>query len=85
LVALFIFGTAHAVDEDAMDRNTQAARVEEADQSPNLRVVEAPRQRGGATTLVILSACHAVRPRPEIAVLGWNVRSYRLALRQSKA
>jgi len=28
---------------------------------------------------------HVRRPRPEVAVLGWKERFYRLALRESKA
>jgi hypothetical protein len=75
----------YAIKTGVMERNTEASPVEEANQNPSLRVVEAPRQSRGATTLILPSACHAPRPRPEIAVLGWNVRSYRLSLRQTKA
>jgi len=66
-----------------MKRNAEAVSSE-AEQNPSLHVVETPRQGGGARTLPFPSASHAPRPRPEIAVLGWDERSYRLALRESK-
>jgi hypothetical protein len=68
-----------------MKRNAEKVSVEASYEESELRIVETPHQGNGATTLTLPSACHADRRRPEIAVLGWNVRSYRLALRESKA
>lgn len=67
-----------------MKRNAEKLPVELGARNAASNIVELPRQGNGATTLVE-SAAHAARPRPEIAVLGWNVRSYRLSLRESKA
>jgi hypothetical protein len=67
-----------------MKRNAEKSPVEDNDQEPRLHIVETPRQGGGATALSLPAECHADQPRPEIAVLGWNVRSYRLALRENK-
>jgi len=47
--------------------------------------METPHRGNGVTAMSLPSASQAPRPRPEIAVLGWNVRSYRLSLRVSKA
>jgi hypothetical protein len=68
-----------------MKRNAQKIQDEVGDQDSELHVVETPPQRGGAKTLILPSAAHAPRLRPEIAVLGWEERSYRLSLRESKA
>jgi len=68
-----------------MKQNADNSSVEVAGQSAGLHVVETPRPGGSATTLTPPSARHARRVRPEIAVLGWKERFYRLALRESKA
>lgn len=68
-----------------MKQNVDNSSVEVADQGPELHVVETPSQGGGATTLTPPSTRHARQARPEIAVLGWKERFYRLALRESKA
>jgi hypothetical protein len=67
-----------------MNQNAENSPVEAAGQDPELHVVETPRPEGGATTLTLPSAGYARWARPEIAVLGWKERFYRLALRESK-
>ncbi len=67
-----------------MKQNTDNQPGEAIDQQPDLHVVENPRNGNGATTLKLTSTRESRRSRPEIAVLGWNVRFYRLALRESK-
>jgi hypothetical protein len=67
-----------------MKQNANKMSVEARDQDSSLHIVEAPNEASGAKTIVLPSACHAPQPRPEIAVLGWDVRSYRLALRENK-
>jgi len=66
-----------------MKRNAEKILGEGGDEDSGLHVVEMPRQANGATALTSPSA-HSRQPRPEIAVLGWDVRSYRLALRENK-
>jgi hypothetical protein len=66
-----------------MKRNAEKMQVEVDNQEPGMRV-ETAQQGSGATSMGLSSACQAQSPRPEIAVLGWNVRSYRLSLRESK-
>jgi hypothetical protein len=68
-----------------MKQNAENSPVEVADQDPESYGVETPRQGGSATTLTTPSAYHSRRPRPEVAVLGWKERFYRLTLRESKA
>jgi hypothetical protein len=68
-----------------MERNAEKMPVEVDEQDSGLHMVKTPHQGGGAKTLILPSACHARQSRPEIAVLGWSARSYRLALRQGKA
>jgi hypothetical protein len=68
-----------------MKQNAEKTSDEGADQGPDLHVVEKPRQEGNARTLRLPSSRRSRSSRPEIAVLGWDVRFYRLALRASKA
>jgi hypothetical protein len=68
-----------------MKQNAENSSVEVADQDAELSGVETPRAEGSATTLTLPSARHSRRSRPEVAVLGWKERFYRLALRESKA
>jgi hypothetical protein len=68
-----------------MKQNAENLPVEVADQDRELCVVETSRPGGSATTLTPHSARHARRTRPEVAVLGWKERFYRLTLRESKA
>jgi hypothetical protein len=58
---------------------------EAAEQETNLQVVENSRTVNGNTNAKFVSTRETRRTRPEIAVLGWSARFYRLALRQSKA
>jgi hypothetical protein len=68
-----------------MKQNAENSPVEVADQDPELHVVETPCAGGNAITLIPRSVRHARQSRPEVAVLGWKERFYRLALRESKA
>jgi hypothetical protein len=68
-----------------MKQNSENSSVEVADQDPESYAVETPRAGGSATTSTLPSARHARQARPEVAVLGWKERFYRLALRESKA
>jgi hypothetical protein len=68
-----------------MKRNAEKLPVEVCDQESESSAVGLRHQGNGGIASVIPSGGQAPRPRPEIAVLGWNIRSYRLSLRQSKA
>jgi hypothetical protein len=67
-----------------MKRNAEKISIEVGDEGPSLYVVKTPHQGNGATSLNLPSA-HLHQTRPEVAVLGWDVRSYRLSLREHKA
>jgi hypothetical protein len=67
-----------------MKQNAENISDQAPDEAPDFRIVEAPEAEGRATTLTLPSFRRARRSRPEIAVLGWDVRFYRLALRESK-
>jgi hypothetical protein len=67
-----------------MKQNAENSPVEVADQDTELNEVETSCPGGSATTLTLPSARHARQARPEVAVLGWQERFYRLALRESK-
>jgi len=67
-----------------MKQNAENSQTEDNDQQPDLHVVESPRQGGGAKAVNGSATRNRRSLRPEIAVLGWNVRSYRLSLRASK-
>jgi hypothetical protein len=66
-----------------MKRNAEKISVEVGDEGSGLRAVKTPLGGSGATDLTLPSA-NGHQPRPEIAVLGWDVRSYRLSLRENK-
>jgi hypothetical protein len=68
-----------------MKQNAEQQVDEVADQSPDLHVVEAPGRGNGAKNLPLPSTRQSRQSRPEIAVLGWKARFYRLSLRTSKA
>jgi hypothetical protein len=65
-----------------MKRNADKLPVEATDEESRLRIVQTPHNSNGAA--LSLPANRATAARPEIAVLGWDVRSYRLSLRSSK-
>jgi hypothetical protein len=65
-----------------MKRNEDKVQAEVTNEEFRLRVAPTPANgNGGAPSL---PAHRATGARPEIAVLGWDVRSYRLSLRTSK-
>jgi hypothetical protein len=68
-----------------MKRNAEKAQIEDNDEPVRLRIVESPNGCHGGTSLTLPAAGRGQQTRPEIAVLGWDVRSYRLSLRTSKA
>lgn len=65
-----------------MKQNADNITEEAAGPETNLQVAETPRRANGNTNS---KAREARQSRPEIAVLGWSARFYRLALRASKA
>ncbi len=67
-----------------MKRNAQKSTAETQIQDSGANDREATHQGNGGTTFVSRLGIQASRQRPEIAVLGWNERSYRLSLRESK-
>jgi hypothetical protein len=69
--------------EIAMKQNAENQPEEAAAQQPDLHVVEpaAPRARAQ----MFKFPRRERKNRPEIAVLGWNARFYRLSLRPGKA
>jgi len=67
-----------------MKQNADNIPDEAAEQEPELRVLESPRTASAGANSKPASTRQSRQSRPEIAVLGWNVRFYRLALRQSK-
>lgn len=66
-----------------MKRNAEKSTIEAGCDEAGVSVLETPRQSNGVNTAETAGNAH--RPRPEIAVLGWDVRSYRLSLRSGKA
>ena len=68
-----------------MKQNAENSQGEMANQDQDLQIVEMPCPGGSGRTLMHSTARRATQSRPEVAVLGWNARSYRLALRESKA
>jgi len=68
-----------------MKENAENSPENGASQDAEVCSTETPRIGGGVAALTRPLAHLARRPRPEIAVLGWKVRFYRLALRESKA
>ena len=69
--------------EAVMKRNAEKLPVEANGHDSGMSNGEAPQQGNGANH--IPSEGNTPQPRPEIAVLGWNIRSYRLSLRTNKA
>jgi hypothetical protein len=67
-----------------MKRNADKNPIEAGGEDSGTSVLETSRRRNGTNT-ALSSAADAPQQRPEIAVLGWDVRSYRLSLRASKA
>ncbi|MGP8200599.1 MAG: hypothetical protein ACLQU4_13980 [Limisphaerales bacterium] len=67
-----------------MKQNADNSPVEVANQDPEPCAVETPRSESSVSTFSPPTR-RVRRSRPEIAVLGWKERFYRLALRESKA
>jgi hypothetical protein len=67
-----------------MKRDAEQIPVEVSEEALRIRIVK-PRNGGhGGLSLTLPAAGQDHQSRPEIEVLGWDVRSYRLALRASK-
>lgn len=66
-----------------MKRSAEKISDEADDEDSGLRVVKTNRGNGAAG-VSHSSDRDADQRRPEIAVLAWNVRSYRLSLRENK-
>lgn len=71
-------GIANALEFSVMKRNAEKTPIEVEDQD-GAGATEAHRQVNGTT-----ARGRDNQTRPEIAVLGWDARSYRLSLRQVK-
>jgi hypothetical protein len=67
-----------------MKQNAENSLVEEGNQGPDLHIVETPASESRAATVRLPSTRRVAKPRPEVAVLGWKERFYRLTLRESK-
>jgi hypothetical protein len=67
-----------------MNKNGEKTQVQQGD-AEGLNGAKAAPCASGATTLAVRSSSNADESRPEIDVLGWNARSYRLAMRGGKA
>ncbi|MGD0813214.1 MAG: hypothetical protein ABSA83_06390 [Verrucomicrobiota bacterium] len=67
-----------------MKQNAENSPVEVANQDLERCAVESPSSESSVSTFS-LPTRRVRRSRPEVAVLGWKERFYRLALRESKA
>jgi hypothetical protein len=66
--------------------NVERELVELKEEGPQLHVVAASNRAGKrislSAPLLLPASIHARRPRPELAILGWNHRALRLAGRK---
>ena len=65
-----------------MKRNGQKVSNTANGNDTGVDVADAPNQNGDATSTKL---ARSTQRRPEVAVLGWDARFYRLSLRDNKA